>query len=166
MDEKRRSATATAGAVTDRQEVLVGTIQKAVAEAVADQEERALKAVEKPAKKRGLMSAFLLVVLLGFIASSFYSYFEIREMALPLDEELGVEADAAGVHLYSVSMRLERFKAENGHYPASLDRMGLPADEALKYKMVSDTEYKLEYSSGGITRSFHSDQPPSRLLHN
>jgi hypothetical protein len=164
MDEKRRGATATAGAVTDKQETLVGTIEAAVAEAVADQEERALRAAQKPAKKRGSMSAFLIVVLLGFIASGLYSYFEIREMALPLDEELGVEADAVGLHLYSISTRLERFKAENGHYPASLGIIGLPADESLQYKMISDTEYRLEYSSDGVSRSFHSSQPPSQLL--
>ena len=164
MAGKRRGATATAGVTTGRQEVLVDTIHAAVAEAVADQEERALVVAQKPAKRRALMSVFLLVVLLGFIASSFYSYFEIREMTLPLDEQLGIEADAAGVHLYSIAMRLERFSEQNGHYPASLDRMGLPADEALKYRMISDTEYSIEYASGGIARFFHSGQPPSQLL--
>ena len=164
MDDKRRGATATAGVTTGRQEVLVDTIEAAVAEAVADQTERALVVAQKPAKRRISMSVFLLVVLLGFIGSSFYSYFEIKEMTLPLDEELGVEADAAGLHLYSIAMRLERFSEENGHYPATLERMGLPADEALKYKMISDTEYSLEYASENVSRSFHSGHPPSQLL--
>ena len=164
MDEKRRGTTATIGVTTGRQEVLVNTIQAAVAEAVADQEERAQIAVQRPARKRAAMSVFFLVILLGFIASGLYSYFEIREMTVPLDEELGVEADAAGLHLYSVAMRLERFKQENGHYPVALDRMGLPADEALKYKMISDTEYSMEYISDNVSRSFHSSHPPSQLL--
>jgi hypothetical protein len=164
MSDRRRGATATAGAATEQQEILVGTIQEAVAEAVADREERALKAAEKPAKGHSTASAFLLVVLLGFIASGFYSYFEIREMAMPLDEELGVEAEAVGVHLYSIAMRLEGFRAENGHYPASLERAGIPADAALKYKMVSDSEYSLAYSSDEITRTHSSSQPPSHLL--
>jgi hypothetical protein len=163
MDEKRRGATATAG-TTYRRETLVGTIENAVAEAVADQEERALREAEKPVKKRKSISAFLLVVLLGFVASSLYSYFEIREMAMPLDKELGVEVGAAGVHLYSVATRLERFKAQNGHYPVSLERMGLPEDNALVYSMISDTEYSLAYTWDGITRTFHSGQSPSQLL--
>jgi hypothetical protein len=164
MNERRRAAMTTPGAPTEQQEVLVDSIQEAVAEAVADQEERASKARERPAKKRSSTSTFLLVVLLGFVASGFYSYFEIRKMAVPLDEELGVEAEAVGVHLYSVSMRIDRFKGENGHYPASLDRAGIPADEALTYKMISDTEYSLTYSSEGITHTYHSNQPPSQLL--
>jgi len=164
MIERRRGATATAGVGTDGQETLVDTIQEAVAEAVADREERALKAAEKPAKKRGSSSAFLLVVLLGFVASCFYSYFEIREMAVPLDQELGVEAEAVGVHLYSVSVRLGRFMAENGHYPASLDRAGIVPDEATEYRLISDSEYSLVYSSDGITRTYNSNQAPSQLL--
>ena len=164
MDEKRRGTTATIGVTTGRQEVLVNTIQAAVAEAVADQEERAQIAVQRPARTRAAMSVFFLVNLQGFIDSGHYSYLEIREMTVPLDEELGVEADAAGLHLYSVAMRLERFKQENGHYPVALDRMGLPADEALKYKMISDTEYSMEYISDNVSRSFHSSHPPSQLL--
>ncbi len=164
MDGKRRGGTATAGVTTDRQEVLVDTIHAAVAEAVADQEERVQVATQKPAERRNPMPIFLLIVLIGFIASSFYSYFEIREMTLPLDEQLGVEDHAAGVHLYSIAMRLERFSEENGHYPVSLDRVGLPEDEALKYRVISDTEYSIEYTSGGIARSFHSGQSPSQLL--
>jgi hypothetical protein len=164
MDERRKSATATAGMTVRRQEALVNTIQAAVAEAVADHEERALIAAQSPAKKRASMSAFLLVVLVGFLASGLYSYFEIRKMGTPIDEELGMEVEAAGMHLYSVAMRLEQFKQENGHYPASLDRMGLPVDETLEYKMISDTEYSMTFTCDNITRSFHSGQPLSRLL--
>lgn len=164
MDEKRRVATVTPARTSGGQETMVDTIQAAVAEAVADQEERLLKASQEPAKKRSAMSVFLLVVLLGFIGSSLYSFFEIREMALPLDEEFGVEAEAAGVHLYSVAVRLERFKEENGHYPASLDRAGLPEDQTLTYKMISDTEYSMEFASDGVSRAYHSSQPPTQLL--
>jgi len=164
MDEKRRVATVTPARASGNQEALVDTIQAAVAEAVADQEERLVRTLQDPPKKRSSMSVFLLVVLLGFIGSSLYSFFEIREMALPLDEELGVEIEAAGVHLYSVAMRLESFKEENGHYPASLNKAGLPEDQTLTYRMISDTEYSMEYASDGVSRSYHSSQPPTRLL--
>jgi len=165
MDEKRRVAMATARVTEGRQEVLVDRIQAAVAEAVADQEERVLVTIHEPATKRSAMSVLLLVVLVGFIVTGLYSYLEIRKMSLPLDRELGVEAAAAGVHLYSIAMQLEHFREVNGHYPVSLDRMGLPVDGALQYTRISDTEYGMEYAADGMALSFRSTQPLSQLLH-
>lgn len=164
MDERRRGATATVGVKTDRQEQLVSTIKAAVAEAVADRDERELEELREASKKKSSISVFLLVVLLGFIASGVYCFFEIRAMSVPLDQEMGVEADAAGVHLYSIAMRLEQFKQENGHYPASLERMGLPLDEALQYNMISSTEYSMKYASDDIVLTYNSTQPASQLL--
>jgi hypothetical protein len=85
-------------------------------------------------------------------------------MSVPLDEAMGNEAEAAGVHLYSVAMRLEGFRQETGHYPASLDRIGIPLDGSLTYNLVSDTEYSIQYSSDDVVRTYHSSQPASKLL--
>jgi hypothetical protein len=164
MDEKRRGATATTEVKTDRQEQIACTIKAAVAQAVAKSEERELKELREASRKKPSISAFLLVVLLGFIASGIYCFFEMQAMSVPLDEEMGVEADAAGVHLYSIAVRLERFKQENGHYPASLDLMDLPPDEALQYSMISDGEYSIKYVSGHIVRTHYSTESASQLL--
>jgi hypothetical protein len=164
MDERPLGGTATAGVKRHRQEQLVKTIKAAVAEAVADKEERESEELRKAAKRKPSMSAFLVVVLLGFVASGLYCYFEIRAMSVPLDQEMGMEADAVGVHLYSVAMQLERFKQENGHYPDSLQRLGLPLEQALKYSLISDNEYSMQYVSEEVVRSYDSSQPESELL--
>ena len=164
MHEKRRGGTATAGTRTQPRERIEDTIRAAVAEAVADREERETSESQRSAKHSSWMSAFFVVVLLGFIASGLYCFFEIREMSVPLDEAMGTEAEAVDVHLYSVVMRLEDFKEEAGHYPVSLDRLGIPVEGNLKYNLVSGAEYHLQYVSDDVVRTYHSNQPASRLL--
>jgi hypothetical protein len=164
MDDRRRSGTAVATTKTDPQEPFVATIKAAVAEAVAKKEERdAEEARAKPAKASST-TAFMVVILLAFIASGLYAFFEIRAMGVPLDEEMGVQTEAVGVHLYSIAMRLDRFYGENGHYPASLDLVGIPRDKALEYVLVSPERYQLKYTSRGISRIYKSEQPAAALL--
>jgi hypothetical protein len=164
MDDKRRSATAVAGARVNRQEELVSTIKAAVAEAVAEREERQLEELTAKPKKTQSALAFLIVVLLGFVGSGLYAYFEMKAMSVPLEEELGMENEAVGVHLYSVAIRLERFKQENGHYPASLSLVGVPADKSLEYTLVSADEFRLVYTDKNLTRTYSSTHPSTSLL--
>lgn len=164
MDDRRRGSTAVVGTRTGRREELAATIKAAVAEAVSEKELREQEEARKKPGKRSLASAFLVVVLLGFAASGLYAYFEVRTMSVPLEEEMGLEAGAVGVHLYSMAVRLDAFRQENGHYPSTLDLAGIPADESLEYTLLSGGEYNLRYRHGDILRTYRSTHPPSTLL--
>jgi hypothetical protein len=164
MDDRRRNGTAVATTKTDPQEPLVDTIKAAVAEAVAKKEEQEAEEARARPGRKSSTTAFLTVILLAFIASGLYAFFEIRAMSIPLDEELGVEDDAVGVHLYSIGVRLDRYNRENGHYPASLDLVGVPADQSLEYTLARDNQYQMKYTSNGIIRIYRSQYPLTSLL--
>jgi hypothetical protein len=165
MDDRRKGSTAVARTRVGQQEELVDTIKAAVSKAVAEREERAAEEEEREKhKKRSLLPAFFVVVLIGFIASALYAFFEMRAMSTPLEEELGIETSAVGVHLYSIAVRLEQFNQENGHYPASLRLAGLPDDESLEYTLVSPDTYRMKYDHQGVMVNYRSTQPPTTLL--
>jgi hypothetical protein len=164
MDNRKRSATAVARAKTAAPEDLADSIRAAVAEAVAEKEVREAEELARKPKPQSSTPVFFIVVLVAFIASALYAFLEIRSMSTPLEKELGVEADAAGVHLYSIAVRLEQFNKENHHYPSSLGLAGIPSDGSLDYTLLNNSSYRIEYKEDGVDRTYRSTQPPEILL--
>jgi hypothetical protein len=135
-------------------------------EQLAREREGARLRAEKRAKKRKRSKAGLplAIAVAVFAGSSFYCYFGMMgfnkpEQATP--EEIVEYLDGS---LYLVQLKIGGYRDENGRYPHSLTEIHMGSDRGLTYTLHSDTRYSLEYSVGGVVRTYTSDEDPDRLM--
>jgi hypothetical protein len=145
-------------------EELVDTVKEAVAEALAEREERKERTLEEEHASRSRPPLVLMVVLVLFLASCLYNYLGMCQLRRPLEVSRAQQIEAVNVHLYGIRARLEQHFAANGFYPANLGELDIPADQTLKYILLAADEYALEYSKGDLTRYYSSKEPPGVLL--
>jgi len=121
---------------------------------------------EKPTEEKGRRKrrgGFLLIaVLVIFVVSCFYNYYEMRKLRSPIEISARKRIDDVNIHFYLVSLKIEQYKTEHGYYPGSLmDEIG---EEDLQYILHPDNSYELIYQLDDSVLTYSSKEDPGRLL--
>jgi hypothetical protein len=110
-----------------------------------------------PERSKGKILALLLVPLVAVVA---WSSWTLTRPVPPLEPQVQ-EASLAGV-IFVLSQQVERYRAEHGAYPASLNEVSPPL-EGFTYRLEGDG-YVLEATANGVALTYGSWEDAGGLL--